>query len=243
MYAATEKHHELLALAGAPLSVMDMASSGLLSVRKSPVWGDKREEFVARYRDIAHCIRAMDGSWYSGVKPWSLLIRMGRMGVASHGGLLFPEYGSHVRNVDTCEGVGCIARPFGELVHENYGQGFWKGQWYWGPMADHFRERLDIAKAEEEALKRIPSKYGNWAIIGAAMTQFPFIREFNFLKHYKDLENEAEWLDKAPYCSMFQSLICQLAGADPCPGCALQYTTPQDTWQSLAWPIKIALVI
>jgi len=243
MYAATEQHKQDLESANAPKFILDLASSGLLSVRKAPTFADVREEFVAHYGDIAHCIKPMDGAWFSGVMPWSIGIRIATISVASHGGLLFPKHGEHVQLIDTCEGKGCRNLPFVDEVHKNYGQHWYKGQWYWGPMAANFREKISITSAENEALKRVGGKYGHWAILGEAAWNMPIIREFKFLKSFRDIESEDGWLEKSPYCSMFQSLICQLAGADPVPGRALQYTTPQDTWQSLAWPIKIALII
>lgn len=238
------KHRDRLAECGAPAHVMEMADSGVLMVAPAPMFASQREIFLARYVDIAPKIQPMDGAFFSGVMPWSLAIRMGTVGVPSHFGLLFREHQKveGVRLLDTCEGIGCRNRSFRIEVKKNHGQRWYKGQWYWAPMADDFRASLNIDLATTTAYSFVGKKYGNLAICYEAMWHMPISRELAFLHFYKDIESENGWTDRVPYCSMYGSVVCQKAGRDPVPGRALQLTTPQDMWQSLAFPIKIQLV-
>lgn len=245
MQACTQTHLDYLEAADAPKGLLDLASQGIIQMRNAPMFGQQRQEYVAKYRDVAHLMRNLDGSWYKGVMPWSLAIRVETNGVPSHGGTLFNNADGHIHNVDTCELVGCRDRLFRDLVYANYGQNFLHGQWYWGPLAAHYRQQLDEVGAIEFIQSVVGAPYGHLAIFFEAMTFMPVLKVLMYFRKYADPQDPKFWEDwklHAPYCSMLQRMTLMKGGLDIVPGRELQYTSPQDTWQSLAYPIKVALV-
>ncbi len=222
----------------APL--IQLATSGALRVRKAPRWSCKEHEYVVRYRDVAHLMKSGDASWYRGVKPWSMMIRCGTHSMVNHGGIL-RRCDGHIWNVDTCEGVGCRSRKFCDLVKKEYGQNLWSGQWYWAPVSRQFSDIYNGTAAADKAFSYLNAEYGHMAILFMAAFQMPVAREFMFLKNSRNIETD--WpANRTPYCSALQSIAAAAGGVDPCPNLAWQLTSPQDTWQSLLWPIKIGLI-
>lgn len=238
--ALSPSQHKLLDHPSVPVMMRTLAQQSKLRSRPAPLYSSQPRELVASLKDISKHIKTGDGSWYRGVKPWSLAIRAGTQSMVSHGGTLGIE-NNIVQNIDTCELVGCRMRPLQELVEEEHAQNWYTGQWYWGPVSEDYHYKYDEEKAWEFLKSKIGSKYGHVAILFVAASLMPGFRELLFLRCGSNIEKD--WEDIVPYCSVLQDQA-GLVGTqiDPVPGRSLQLTTPQDTWQSLFWGPKVALI-
>lgn len=224
-----------------PKVMRALASHNKLHSRPAPFYSSKKQELVVSLKDVSHLIKTGDGSWYRGVKPWSLAIRMGTQSMVSHAGTLLVDEKQNPYNIDTCELIGCRIRPLNKMVEVEHGQNWHTGQWYWGPVAEEFRDRYDEEATWEYARQVVGSKYGHVAILFVAASLMPGFRELLFLRCGSNIEKD--WKNIVPYCSILQDqLAVKGSKVDACPGRALQLTTPQDTWQSLFWGPKVALI-
>ncbi len=249
LHALSPEQHKMLEHPSVPAMMRTLAINNKLKSRTAPLYCKEPKELVASLQDVKHLIRTGDGSWYRGVKPWSLAIRMGTQSMVSHAGTLGVE-DSNVYNIDTCEMVGCRKRPLVELVHDEHAQKWNKGQWYWGPISEDYRCRYDEEEGWKYLTHKLGSEYGHIAICFVAASLMPGFRELLFLRWGNTIEKD--WKNVVPYCSALQAMgatagtmvheVHKSAGIDPCPGRALQLTTPQDTWQSLFWGPKVALI-
>ena len=214
---------------------------------------NNQEERVAKLDDIEHLIRPGDFMWFAGKKPHSMLIRVYMCSTVSHGGNYDRGWrnadGSFTRDVnghvwvrDVCEGHGCrciTLREELETVKRSYK--CFQGTYYWAPIDRYRFYDYDGESAMDAAEAYLGKPYGKTAVLYETLFHLPIIRGLAYWRWHGKL-NQA-WGDCAPYCSMAQKLWSIKGGTDCVPGRVPQLTSPQDTWQTLLAPIKIAVTL
>lgn len=211
---------------------------GVIETRPSHIIGVRQEEYIVRFHDVCHLMESGDGFWFAGRALHSYLIRIATNSNISHCGLLHRwdcERNDAIKLVDIVEGTGGRYFNFYDEI-ERY-----PGQCYWAPVNREAWPNFDGDGAVEEARRIVHKPYGTGAVVLQALTRCVFSRELIYL--FQE-QIDKVMVGKQPFCSMGQSLWCEIGGGiDPVPGRSAWLTTPQDTWQSLLWtPIKYCLI-
>lgn len=211
--------------------------SGFIETRPSSIVGLRSDEVVVRFGDVCHLMNSGDGFWFAGRRLHSYLIRIATNSNVSHCGLLHRNSISvdDIKLVDIVEGTGGRHKDFYDEICK------YPGQCYWSPVNYDAWPQFDGEGAIKEALRIVDKPYGTGAVLLQALTRCIFSREIMYL--FQD-QIDRIMVGKQPFCSMGQSLWCEIGGGiDPVPGRSPWLTTPQDTWQSMLWlPNKFCLI-